>query len=106
MVREQVDLKIKFILFGKNSYRPTIEYDEYGELIITVELHGLTVSETKKIINGILLLINEPFTLKLIHGYNHGTALKEYIHKDLHNKRIVEKYCYPYNPGETILTIV
>ncbi len=105
MVYDQVAFRVSFILFGEDVKRVKIEYDEYGSFVITIDLHGYKVSEAKNVICGIMKVINVPFRLELIHGYSHGTAIKEYIHNVLCDKRIVEKYCYPDNPGRTILTI-
>ena len=106
MVYEQVAYRISFVLFGEDADRVKIEYDEYDELVLIVDVHGYTVKEAKKVIDGVFKVINVSFTFRLIHGYNHGTKLKEYIHNEFINNRVVEKYCYPNNPGETFLTVV
>ena len=105
MLKEQIEYGISFLLFGDNNNRATVEMDQYGKFVITVDLHGCSVRQAKKIINGIIALIREPFTFAIIHGYIHGMAIKEYIHNEFCNTRVVEKYCFSHNPGETFLTV-
>ena len=94
------------MVYGENKKRIVgVKFDEYGEAVITIDLHGLRLKEAKKLIDAVITIIPVSFTLDLIHGYNHGTALKEYIHNQLDHERIIDRYCNSYNAGETFLQI-
>ena len=54
-----------------------------GDNSALVNVHGLSVSMALQFIRNLLCLsMNEPFILEVIHGYNHGTAIKEAIRKE------------------------
>ena len=51
-----------------------------GNPIITVDLHGLFRDEAIKVISKALKTAdNSTYQIKLIHGYNRGTSLKDMI---------------------------
>ncbi|MCR5734235.1 MAG: Smr/MutS family protein [Lachnospiraceae bacterium] len=72
---------------------------------ISVDLHAMKVKEAKKLIMNIIALNREEFTMEVIHGYNHGTAIKNMVHTDIDNSRIISKKGLAYNLGQTELTI-
>jgi len=76
-----------------------------GQTRIRIDLHEMRCAEAKRTINNIIAINREPCVLDLIHGYNHGTALKEMIQTDLDSYRIVSINSNPYNPGETFLNV-
>ena len=72
---------------------------------VTVDLHHLKVKEAKRLINNIIAVNRKSFKMELIHGYNHGTDLKNMIQRDFENKRIINKNSLAYNLGLTELTL-
>ena len=70
-----------------------------------IDLHGKTRKEAKRLLNNIINATLHPFTMDVIHGYNHGTALKDMIFEEDINPRIISKDVPVYNIGETILLI-
>ncbi len=102
---EQMMDRMSYLLPGENLQRVRIGHGPSGEMIIRLDLHGMRVAQARRVIEGILLLSREDFLLDLIHGYSHGTALKELIFCNLQNTRIRERRSLPHNPGETLLRI-
>ena len=72
---------------------------------ITVDLHGLIVKDAKKLLNNLMALNRDGDDICAIHGYSHGTAIKEMINAELDNPRLVEKKGVKKNYGRTILKI-
>lgn len=72
---------------------------------MSLDLHGKTKKEAKRLLNNVINIIRHPFTMEVIHGYNHGTALKDMIFEEVINPRIVSKNVPSYNIGETYLYI-
>ena len=72
---------------------------------MSLDLHGKTRREAKKLLNNVINTIRHPFTMEVIHGYNHGTALKDMIFEEVINPRIISKDVPSYNIGETFLYI-
>ena len=97
--------RMTFIMRGDELRRVKVRYNEYGEVMIVVDLHGMSCMEAKMVINNIIRMYGFSFTLDLIHGSNHGTAIKKLINQEIKNARIIRKYCNSWNPGETFLYI-
>ena len=72
---------------------------------MSLDLHGKTKKEAKRLLNNVINIIRHPFTMEVIHGYNHGTVLKDMIFEEVINPRIVSKNVPSYNIGETYLYI-
>ena len=91
---------------GRNSRRIRISRNDYGELVISVDLHGMQKEEARCFIQR--LINNNPFafSMEIICGYNHGTVLRNMINRELINMRIAKRYSKPENPGCTYLSIL
>ena len=70
---------------------------------LTVDVHGLRVKEAKRLLNNLMSINREGYNICVIHGYNHGTAIKEMIHGKLNNPRMEEKKGGKGNYGRTVL---
>ena len=106
MNQDQVLKSISFITAGKYAGRTSVSWDEFGRLNIRMDLHELHKRDVEVLMKNLLLITKGvPFTLDLIHGYNHGTVLRDYIREELESPRIQEMYCPYYNEGETILKV-
>ncbi len=77
-----------------------------GSLMITVDLHGLRVKEAKRVLLALMGINHkESFEICAIHGYVHGTAIKEMIYRDLTCPRLIKKTGVKGNYGRTVLTV-
>ena len=72
---------------------------------VSVDVHGMKCWQAKQFINNIINLSNRPFHLTVIHGYNHGTAIKDMVRNHLDNKRIMDRAADQFNLGITYLDI-
>jgi len=71
---------------------------------MTLDIHGMTVQEAKKEVQSVLK--GCPKTVKeidVIHGYNGGKALQQYIRTLKHPK--VERVLIGLNNGQTTLVL-
>ena len=101
---DQMMQKMTFIMYENNLQRINIYHEEDGTPVIQIDLHQLTCREARKALNNILALYRFGFKLDIIHGYNHGTALRDMIRSDFNNKRIIGMII-PHNQGRTVLEI-
>lgn len=101
---EQIMKLLGFLFFGDSIWRVKVTYDTDGVPVVKLDLHQMKYKEAEKTITNVISLLRFSFKLCLIHGYNHGTVLKDMIRNDYSNKRIVGAI-YPMNAGETILKI-
>lgn len=99
-----IDYRLKRI-FTTNELGRIMINEDTGSLFITVDVHGLTCREARRFINNIINVIPCPFQLEVIHGYNHGTAIKEMLATNFRNMRITERHPDSYNYGVTYMTL-
>ncbi len=99
------DLKyrVEFALPIGEKYRATVKIDENGMYVVTLDVHGLKCTQAKKIINNLLNAVRQKIRLIVIHGFNHGTAIKEML-PTLQNNHIVNLQLDELNPGKTFIT--
>jgi len=77
-----------------------------GTPIITIDLHGLFRDEAIKAIDKALKNVDDStYQLKLIHGYNRGTSLKEMIIDEYKYHPKVQRIYPGDNLGTTILVL-
>lgn len=99
--------KMHMLYRSEDAERVEWKSSEGEHIIVDVDVHQMTCAEAKKFIRNIISLLTQyNFTLNVIHGYLHGTAIKEMIYSENINNRI-EKISSPSNnPGISILMIV
>lgn len=102
---EQILYNLSYVLWGDNQWRAQVSKTEGGEIVIRVDLHYLRAAEARKVLEGIIALYRFPFILDVIHGYVHGTAIKQMIWTDFKNKRIQSLCGINNNYGETLINI-
>lgn len=76
------------------------------ELRIIADVHGMSCFQAKRFINNLINIIREKFRLIVIHGYNHGTAIKDMLTDSFINMHVVSKHVDPKNQGVTYMQIV
>ncbi|MEG0314244.1 MAG: Smr/MutS family protein [Erysipelotrichaceae bacterium] len=73
--------------------------------MLSLDIHGLTIKEAKQAIDKHLEKIPSSIhEVPIIHGYNYGTALKDYVNKQYKHPRVIRRI-KTMNPGETILVL-
>lgn len=95
--------KLSFILSKNDMDR--ISLISKDEMRIIVDVHGMKCLQAKKIINNIINVVRIVFRLIIIHGYNHGTAIKDMLSQNFCNAHVSEKPLDPYNQGVTHMLI-
>lgn len=104
MSYEQVVDRIRFLIYGDAAWRVNVLKDADEKPYIVLNAHGMTVAETRKMINDIVRLIYcDTIGIKVIHGFNHGTAIKDMIASESFGDRLVRKYTPGSNPGVTYM---
>ncbi len=92
--------RMMFVLSRDDTYRIKVSKD--GETpVVTVDLHGLNRYQAEKMLKNLLNVSRQDFKLNVIHGYNHGTVLKEMICNRFENSHIAFKRTDDRNMGLT-----
>ncbi len=97
--------RIHFVVYGENKDRVKVKKSRGGELTMSIDLHQLRRKEADKLLNNVINVIQEPFSLEVIHGYNHGTVLQQHVRNNLKNRKVRDIRLVSYNPGVTFLQI-
>ncbi len=74
---------------------------------LVIDVHGLSAKTAKRTINNIVAVNRAGYEVQIIHGYNHGTAIKEMLQDKnrISSKRIKNRKGCKHNLGITNLEI-
>ena len=97
--------RMEFIYTNDEMSRFTFSSPSETTLFIQVDLHNLSCFEARRLLNNLMLLVQDQFELLIIHGYRHGQALKDMLWFDYENQRLAGRYDIDYNPGETLFKV-
>ena len=100
----------EYILNRLNSIFSKADIDRISsrankEICLIVDVHGMKCFQAKKFITNIINVVRIVFRLIIIHGYNHGTAIKDMLSSNYDNCHISFQYADPYNQGITHMLI-
>lgn len=98
-------IRLKMILTIEEINRLNISESINRQLRIVADVHGMKCSQARRFINNIINTVRVAFQLIIIHGYNHGTAIKDMLAHNFSNTHITEKHVEPYNQGVTHMLI-
>lgn len=83
-----------------------VTVNQYGSVLwLVVDLHEFGTIDAKRLINNLIALVRGSFEFVIIHGYHHGTAIKEMVQATNWGSRVIYKVVPDYNPGETIMRV-
>lgn len=102
MEKEIIRNRLSIIFTTDELNRLTFNQDHNGVEIIA-DVHGMKCFQAKRFINNILNMNNHKIKLTVIHGYNHGTAIKDMISTGLDNNHIIHTYNDKKNIGRTFI---
>ena len=100
-----VRVRLKMVLTQSEMNRIKISESLSGIIRITADVHGMKCYEARRFINNIINIVRTAFQLVIIHGYNHGTAIKEMLAQNFTNDHICEQFPDPRNQGVTHMLI-
>ena len=93
------------MIFTADEIKRIKEKVKNGEREISVDLHQLTVKQAQKLMKNLIAIDREGCTMRVIHGYHGGTAIRSMVNNDLDSPKIKSRHILENNPGQTILTI-
>ena len=100
-----ISTKLQMIFTNDEISRLSIKEAPGTKPQIIADVHGMKCSQARRFINNIINTIRETFKLIIIHGYNHGTAIKDMLAESFCNSHITEQFPDPYNQGITHMLI-
>lgn len=101
-----IQLKLSTIFTSDEMARLSINEVSDSELRIIADVHGMKCKSAKRFINNIINVVRRCFVLVVIHGFNHGTAIKDMLADGFANSHIQGKYQDISNLGVTYLRLV
>ena len=100
-----VNSRLKMIFTQEEINRLKITEIDENKIRIIADVHGMKCSQARRFINNIINAVRVAFQLIVIHGYNHGTAIKDMLAENFSNSHIVEQHADFYNQGVTHMYI-
>lgn len=101
MIRSRLEL----IFTQDEMHRLSIDEASGSTLKIVADVHGMKCFQAKRFINNIINIVRATFRLVIIHGFNHGTAIKDMLAGTFTNTHIVERHLDTRNRGVTHMLI-
>lgn len=92
--------KMEMIFTKEEIERITLDKDR-----ISLDLHKLTVKQAQRLVNNLISIDRDDFTLTLIHGYHGGTAIKDMLCREFTNPRITDKRPVKNNQGRMVFSV-
>lgn len=105
MSMDQVKSRMLFLFPGMEGKRIQINIGADGKFAVTIDVHGMTVVEAKRAINNIIAMMKVAFHLAIVHGYQHGIAIKEMLYQSFSNGRVSGMHCEQNNPGMSLCEV-
>ncbi len=100
-----VNSRLKMIFTQEEINRLKITEIDENQIRIIADVHGMKCSQARRFINNIINTVRVAFQLIVIHGYNHGTAIKDMLAENFSNSHIVKQHADFYNQGVTHMYI-
>ena len=100
-----IPTRLRMVLTQDELNRINISESSDGKIRIIADVHGMKCYEARRFINNIINIVREAFQLVIIHGYNHGTAIKDMLAQNFSNDHIYEQFPDPRNQGVTHMLI-
>lgn len=100
-----INNRLRMVFTQEEINRLTISEIDERKIRITADVHGMKCYQAKRFINNIINTVRVAFQLIIIHGYNHGTAIKDMLAENFSNTHITEQHLDPYNQGVTHMLI-
>ncbi len=101
-----ISRKLQMIFTNNEINRLSIKEIPGTMTQITADVHGMKCSQARRFINNIINTVRVAFQLIIIHGYNHGTAIKDMLAQNFINTHITKQHSDPYNQGVTHMFII
>lgn len=89
--------QISMILTAEELNRLTITECPSKETRVIADVYGMKCSVARCFINNIINAIRKAFKLIVVHGYNHGQAIKDMLAHNFSNNHIKKQYQDTYN---------
>lgn len=100
-----VNNRLRMVFTDEEISRLTISEVDERRIRIVADVHGMKCNQARRFINNIINTVRVAFQLIVIHGYNHGTAIKDMLAQNFSNTHITEKHADPFNQGVTHMLI-
>ena len=97
--------RLKMVLTNDELSRISVQEKSQRKIRITADVHGMKCYEARRFINNIINIMRMAFQLIIIHGYNHGTAIKKMLAQNFSNDHIYVQFPDPRNQGITHMLI-
>ena len=100
-----VNNRLRMVFTSEEIDRLTISEIDEKTICIVADVHGMKCSQARRFINNLINTVRVAFQLIIVHGYNHGTAIKDMLTQNFSNSHISEIHLDPYNQGITHMLI-
>lgn len=98
-------LRLELMLPADEYCRLTVSETDEKSIKISADVHGMKCFEARRFINNTIAIVHTDFQLTVIHGYRHGTAIRDMLADNFENSHVREQYQDHFNQGLTHMII-
>lgn len=107
MNEKHVMTRLSRVMSSEALQRVCLDFSSENESwIIKVDVHGLTCRDAKRFVNNIINLTDGGCQVIVIHGYRHGTSIRDMLRNGFKNSHIHHWTASPTNQGITTFVMV
>lgn len=100
-----VNDRLKMILTHEEISRFKVSESNPAHIKIVADVHGMKCYQARRFISNIINAARVVFKLIIIHGYKHGTTIKDMLAENFSNNHIYDQFPDTRNQGVTHMLI-
>lgn len=97
--------RLSIILTTEELNRISVKENTEKTISIIADVHGMKCYQAKRFINNLICLLSNVYEIIVIHGFNHGTAIRNMLHSNFSNHHIKQMFIDKQNQGVTHMLI-
>lgn len=98
----ELKFRVDFVLPKDGKQRVSYRTGDDGRIELILDLHGMKCADARKLVINLVNILRQRITIILIHGYNHGTAIRDML-PTIQSEHIAGLRRDAYNQGKTYL---
>lgn len=99
-------IRLSIVLTTDELKRISVTEKRNQGISIIADVHGMKCYQAKRFINNLICLSKNIYELIVIHGFNHGTAIRDMLHSNFSNQHIKQMFIDQQNQGVTHMVMV
>ena len=98
-------LRLGMVFTKEQMERLSVSSTNDGVVTVRANVHNMTCQEAKTFLKNVIALFRGAFRLIVVHGFHHGTCIRDMISRELLSDKVVRVNRCQWNEGITEIDI-